>query len=304
MGSFYDNALVTAPLERVVQTLRSNGATGLAVAIAPGWTIVYPHENFDAASLSQALDTSVLTADVHDSDVLWLQIWTAGSLVHEYCNAPTYFADEFDDIDGVPHGRVQFGDGEERWLPVGPIGVQTRPFEVFAVGEPDTDALLAALSNKPLDPETPTYEEGYLFANGLHWDAMAALGLPARLLTTGYIYLSHANAPGMDYSAFIPFGNAVQPNPESPQPVRRFTQEQMMMVREQSRMQVTLSGGPRDGEVEWVPFLAMLNGIDSGDGGSYRHVVDPDDSGTNAWIYTPGEPVSNHPWPEELGFGA
>ena len=40
----------------------------------------------------------LLTADVHDSDVLYMQVWTSGTLVHEYCNAPTYFAEEYREI--------------------------------------------------------------------------------------------------------------------------------------------------------------------------------------------------------------
>lgn len=303
MGSFYTNALVTAPLERVVQALQASGAAGLALAASPELTVVYPDDRFDPEDLSREVDAAVLFAEVHDSDVLWLRIWSSGSLVHDYCNAPTYFAEEFGEIDGVRHGRVRIDAHEERWFPVGPIGVQAEPFEPFAVGVPDRKALLAALSNQPLDPETPMYDGGYLFANEAHWDAMTALGLPADLLTTGYAYLSRATDPDADYSAFVPFGGAVRPDPASPQPVSRVSAAQMAMIREQSRMQAVLSGGPRDGAEEWVPFLAMLNGIDSGDGGSYRYVSDPADPGSAVWTYTPGVPPSDHSWPDELSSG-
>jgi hypothetical protein len=295
MGSFYDNVLVTAPLDRVVERLRAMEATGLATTAGPGWTVVYPRDPFDIAALSRDLECSALIADVHDSDVLWLEIWTAGDLIHEYCNAPTYFAEEFADIDGVPHGRVRFGEAEPRWLPNAPLGVRAEPFGPFAIGEPETDALLAALSDRPLDPGTPTHEGGYLFANGLHRDAMAALGLPTGLLTTGFFYLSRADRPNTDYSVFVPFGDAVQPDPAAPEPVSRLTQEQMTAICEQSRMQAVLSGGPRDGEVDWVPFHAMQTGIDSGDGGSYRFVVDPADPGVTTWMYVSGDDSSAQP---------
>lgn len=302
MGSFYDNALVTAPVDQVVAALQSAGATGLAAAVTADLSVVYPHEKFDAAALSRKVDAWVLTADMHDSDVLWMQIWTSGVLVHEYCNAPTYFAEDHKEIDGVPHGLVDYGD-EQRWVPAGPMGMAAEPFEPFAVGRIDTSALLAALSNRPLDPETPTYEDGYLFANELHWDAMNALGLPARLLTTGYIYLTRADDPHTDYAALTAFGTTERPDPAAPKPVSRFSREQMEMVRDQSRMQVILHGGPRDGEEEWVPMLAMLNGIDSGDGGSYRYLAEPDQPGMGEFRYVPGQPPTDLPWPEGLGLG-
>ena len=295
MGSFYDSVLVTAPVDQVVAALQAVGATGLATPAGPGLTVAYVHEGFDAAALTRGLDASALRADVHDSDVLWMEVWERGELVHEYCNSPCYFAVEHRDMDGVPHGRVELEEGDERWLPVAPAGVAAEPFLPFAVGVPDTPALLSALSNRPLDPETPTFNDGYLFANALRWDAMTALGLPARLLTTGYVYLSRADDPRIDYAALIPFGNATRPDPSTPKPVSRFTPEQLAMVREQSRMMAVLSGGPRHGEEEWVPFLAMLNGIDSGDGGSYRYVADQEQPGAGAWTYTPDEPPSDHP---------
>jgi hypothetical protein len=298
MGSFYDNALVTAPLDRTVAVLWAAGATGLATAVNDDLSVVYPHEGMDAATLSRELGTSVLTADMHDSDVLRMQVWTSGSLVHDYCNAPTYFAEEYREIDGVSHGLVDYGHENQRWIPSGPMGVSVDPFEPFVSGQADRAALLAVLANRPQDPETPTHNDGYLFANNLHWDAMNAMGLPAQLLTTGYLYLTRADNPHFDYASLVPFGAAERPDPAAPKPVSRFTREQLKAIREQSRMLATLHGGPRHGEQEWVPFSAMFNGIDSGDGGSYQFNADPEPPG-GEFRYVADQPPSDVPWPPD-----
>jgi hypothetical protein len=44
-----------------------------------------------AVALSRALDTTVITAAVHDSDVLWLGRWDRGEATAEHDSSPGYF---------------------------------------------------------------------------------------------------------------------------------------------------------------------------------------------------------------------
>jgi hypothetical protein len=61
-------------------------------------------------------------------------------------------------------------------------------------------------------------------------------------------------------------------------------------------MLATLHGGPRHGEQEWVPFSAMFNGIDSGDGGSYQFNADRGQPGGGEFRYVADQPPSDVPW--------
>lgn len=89
-----------------------------------------------------------------------------------------------------------------------PAGADPEPFVRFAAGPVDRIVLRAVLRGIPVDPDDA--EDGrYVFADAQHYDVMAALGLEAHRLNTGYALLSRGYLPeGLPPQDLVPLGDA------------------------------------------------------------------------------------------------
>jgi hypothetical protein len=100
MGAFYVNYTVKgADQQSVVRAL-----SGRKAFVTPEWngfTVVFDEESDKqdqvtiaklAVQLSTELRSTVLALLIHDSDILWFQLYEGGKLTDQYNSAPSYFS--------------------------------------------------------------------------------------------------------------------------------------------------------------------------------------------------------------------
>src|SRR6478609_5599085 len=162
----------------------------ILVATGPNWIGVYDElcdeQRQDvaqrlASELSRQLETDVVTILVHDSDVLWLELFGSGTLLDGFNNNPDYF------------GRVS---SDERKSVLG------RPEQWSAVLAPGTpSAALRAI-----------WRKRKLFAEDTLQETAALLGLDANQARVGFRYLQQGDAELGDTPLIrLDFRHAVRP---------------------------------------------------------------------------------------------
>jgi len=162
----------------------------ILVATGPNWIGVYDElcdeQRQDvaqrlASELSRQLETDVVTILVHDSDVLWLELFGSGTLLDGFNNNPDYF------------GKVS---SDERKSVLG------RPEQWSAVLAPGTpSAALRAI-----------WRKRKLFAEDTLQETAALLGLDANQARVGFRYLQQGDAELGDTPLIrLDFRHAVRP---------------------------------------------------------------------------------------------
>ncbi|GAB3852063.1 hypothetical protein ACFPIJ_53885 [Dactylosporangium cerinum] len=188
MGTSYQNLMVVGDLAAVVSALEGLGADAWVVPAAAGRVTVLPREDeysyADADGLAQSLSatlrTSALSNVVFDSDVVSINVYRNGDLVHEYVSERAALVDWFINDDGAPGFRldgVEYpGDAE---YPTGPGGADPDVFAPLGVGPVDLGRLGVTLRG-----EFGTSER--IFAEFQHRLIMKAMNLDPAGLTTAF----------------------------------------------------------------------------------------------------------------------
>lgn len=171
MGSFYTNVTLRGPAqEEVLAHLADRPA--YVSRTSGGFTVVLDEasemQDLDdllgvTASLSARFDCPALAALNHDDSVLYLSLFEHGEQVDQYNSCP-----EFDDEDGDGDSSGPAGGDAARW--------------VAAFGG-DAGALEHALR-----------DTAFVMATERHAAVVAALGMPAFAVGTGYNYVEADDA--------------------------------------------------------------------------------------------------------------
>ncbi|WP_019064505.1 hypothetical protein [Streptomyces prunicolor] len=166
----YGTLLIPLPLDRAVPVLREVCAAAYAAPAGPGFCLVHPDRFLDgngvfslAGPVSAALGVPVLAAFQYDGDRLELEVWRDGVRAYRYDSSP------YDRDDKPADGR--------------PTDADPAAFLDFAAGPVDGYGLACALADTPLDERDMDVdgEPGYVWAQDLHWDVLAALGHPGQV---------------------------------------------------------------------------------------------------------------------------
>ncbi|WP_405949025.1 hypothetical protein OG588_23455 [Streptomyces prunicolor] len=163
----YGTLLIPLPLDRAAPVLREVCVSAYAAPAGPGFCLVHPDRFIDgngafsvAGPVSAALGVPVLAAFQYDGDRLELEVWRDGVRAYRYDSWPGVQDDE--PADGTP------------------ADADPAAFLDFAAGPVDGYRLACALADTPLDERDMDVdgEPGYVWAQGLHWDVLGALGHP------------------------------------------------------------------------------------------------------------------------------
>ncbi|CAG6393844.1 hypothetical protein NMG29_04715 [Streptomyces cocklensis] len=162
----YGTILIPMPLEQAAPVLRAVCAAGYATAAGPGFCLAHPDrfvEGNDIFSLAGPISSGsgvpVLAAFQYDGDRLELEVWRDGVRAHRYDSRPPRGDDDADST---------------------PANIDPAAFLDFAAGPVDSHRLSSALADTPIDEEEKDVDgdPGYVWAQGLHWDVLQALGHP------------------------------------------------------------------------------------------------------------------------------
>ncbi|MEV6513152.1 hypothetical protein [Streptomyces sp. NPDC051642] len=167
----YGTLLIPLPLEQAAPVLHEVCVAAYAAPAGPGFCLVHPDRLIDgngvfglAGPVSAALGVPVLAAFQYDGERLELEVWRDGGRAYRYDSSPY-------DRDDKP------ADGT-------PADADPAAFLDFAAGPVDRHRLASALADTPLDVEDMDVdgEPGYVWAQGLHWDVLLALGHPDQVI--------------------------------------------------------------------------------------------------------------------------
>jgi hypothetical protein len=167
----YGSLLIPVPLDRAAPVLREVCGAAYAAPAGPGFCLVHPDRFIDgngvfelAGPVSGALGAPVLAAFQYDGDRLELEVWRDGVRAYRYDSSPY-------DWDG------EAADGT-------PADADPAAFLDFAAGPVDGYRLASALADTPVDVADMDVdgEPGYVWAQGLHWDVLGALGHPDQVI--------------------------------------------------------------------------------------------------------------------------
>ena len=175
MGTFCTNITLVGVDPSVVEPLLIEAGRPAYVGGWDGHTVVFDeageaqdgsHASL-AADLSARLGCVAVAALNHDDDILYLQVFEAGTVRGEYHSQPEAFAEDPD----AP-------GGDERWL----LGLDPAAL-VALVGRGDPDRVAAIAAGDAV------------FAGDVHHALLTELGLPLAACGFGYRYLSNGDAP-------------------------------------------------------------------------------------------------------------
>lgn len=214
MGTFYTNVTVKGPTQaQVVDILKAGGRTAYVSPTVDGFTVVYDRQTEDqdeqeliglACQLSTRLGCPALAALVHDSDIFVYWLCEAGQVTDCYNSAPDYFEPEMPDPPTATGGDAAalcraFGQAA-----AAPAVADL--FEQAASSDPAEDEFI----DSALFPFSPNYHEtlqaitdgsiplpggDYLFAEDIHGELAALLGMPPFAAGVGYLYLENGELP-------------------------------------------------------------------------------------------------------------
>lgn len=198
MGTSYQNLMVVGDLADVVGALTDLGADAWALPAASGRVAVLPREDAYgyadadglAGSVSAKLRTTAMSNVVFDSDVVFVNIYRNGNLVHEYVSEREMLVDWFIDENDEPGfrlGGVEYPADAE--YPKGPGGADPQLFAPLGVGTTDLDRLGATLRG---DFGT----DARVFAEFQHRLIITALNLDPAGLTTAFRWARPEDLPG------------------------------------------------------------------------------------------------------------
>ncbi|MGX9890231.1 hypothetical protein [Streptomyces sp. NPDC002276] len=168
--STYGSLLIPVPLDRAAPVLREVCPAAYAAPAGPGFCLVHPDRFIDgndvfsvAGPVAGALGVPVLAAFQYDGDRLELEVWRDGARAYRY--------------DSWPDRDDEGADGT-------PEDADPTAFLDFAAGPVDGYGLACALADTPLDEREMDVdgEPGYVWAQGLHWDVLGALGHPDEVI--------------------------------------------------------------------------------------------------------------------------
>ncbi|MGW4675290.1 hypothetical protein [Streptomyces sp. NPDC004324] len=166
----YGTILIPVPLGQAAPVLHKVCTAGYATPAGPRFCLVHPDRFVDgngvfalAGPVSAALGVPVLAAFQYDGDRLELEVWRDGVRAHRYDSWP---------------------DRDEKNPNREPVGADPAAFLDFATGPVDSHRLASALADTPIDAEDMDVdgEPGYVWAQALHWDVLAALSHPNQVI--------------------------------------------------------------------------------------------------------------------------
>ncbi|MGH1554201.1 hypothetical protein ACRAWF_26465 [Streptomyces sp. L7] len=169
--STYGSLLIPLPLDRAAPVLREVCAAAYAAPAGPRFCLVHPNRFIDgngvfslAGPVGGALGVPVLAAFQYDGDRLELEVWRDGVRAHRYDSCP---------------------DRDDKGADGTPEDADPTVFLDFAAGPVDGYRLACALADTPLDERDMDVdgEPGYVWAQGLHWDVLGALGHPDQVIS-------------------------------------------------------------------------------------------------------------------------
>ncbi|TXS60763.1 hypothetical protein EAO69_41230 [Streptomyces sp. me109] len=201
----YGTILIPVPLGQAAAVLRKVCKAGYATPAGPGFCLAHPDRFVDgngafalAGPVSAELGVPALAAFQYDGDRLELEVWRDGVRAHRY--------DSWPDRDEENPNRA-------------PVGADPTAFLDFATGPVDSHRLASALADTPIDAEDMDVdgEPGYVWAQALHWDVLAALNHPDQVIRRAqWDYCHMRGAPRtlaevLDSTDLVALGTADRP---------------------------------------------------------------------------------------------
>lgn len=194
MGLFYTNITLYGPnQQQIAQHLKTLGRAAYVSPTVDGFTVVYDKQTEDqdekeliglACGLSRTFRCSALAVLVHDSDIFAYWLCESGRLTDAYDSAPTYFD---------PHAAPSPPSGGKPEILCKAFGREQaiedvrRIFESVEAGSLDDD-----------------WSSDYLFAENIHRELVAALGMPTFAAMAGYYVIENGEVPeGLDKAALL-----------------------------------------------------------------------------------------------------
>jgi hypothetical protein len=192
VGVSYEGLLVADEKAAVRAALQDLQAVAVIAPVGPGRTAVILQEgrwNYAdvgrlALDLSGRFGFTILTHEVGDSDVVFLDVFQHGRRIHRYVSDLGMLGSPIETDEGimVEIDGVLYPD-DAASLPRGPRGDDPEVFVPFGVGTVDQARLATALRGE-LDEDT------MLFAEQRHWKIIEALNLEAAPLTRAFRHTS------------------------------------------------------------------------------------------------------------------
>ena len=192
MGLFYTNiALLGANQAQVAQYLKQAKRTAYVSPTVNGFTVVYDKETEDqdtriltdvACRLSKKFKCATLAALVHDSDVFAYWLCESGKLKDKYNSAPTYF--------------------DSHVAPSPPSGGKSKTLCKAFRRKQATEDVRRIFESVKADSLDDDRSPDYLFAEDIHRELVAALGMPTFAAVAGYYVIENGEMPeGLDRAA-------------------------------------------------------------------------------------------------------
>ena len=192
MGLFYTNiTLYGANQQQVAQHLKTLGRVAYVSPTIDSFTVVYDMQTEDqneqelidlACGLSRAFRCSALAALVHDSDVFAYWLYELGKLKDKYNSAPTYF--------------------DSHVAPSPPSGGKSKTLCKAFRRKQATEDVRRIFESVKADSLDDDRSPDYLFAEDIHRELVAALGMPTFAAVAGYYVIENGEMPeGLDRAA-------------------------------------------------------------------------------------------------------